>query len=125
MWRAVTTAVTHFNSRRYRHAHDGWQQAAVRGPVEERDLYEGLILITWGLRHLELHRAATARRELAEGLAMLQRYGPVHRGLIIEEVVDVCTRLVSQLDEGTLPYLVPPLLKYAEYASDPQPSTDE
>lgn len=89
----------------------------MRAPSELKPFYEGLILVTWGLAHLEARKPASARRELSAGLEMLGPYGPVQDDLIIEEVVDVCSRLLRELNAGVVPYLIPPLLKYAGWSS--------
>lgn len=120
---AVAAAVSHFNARRYWHAHDGWRQAVLLAPRELRPFYEGLLLVTWGLAHVQERRPAPARRELMAGLEMLGPYRPVLGDLIVEEVVDMCIRLAWQLDEGVVPYLIPPLLKYADAVPTTEPST--
>jgi hypothetical protein len=119
----VAIAASHFNARRYWHAHDGWREAALRAPSELHPFYEGLILLTWGLAHLQARKPALARRELSAGLEVLGPYGPVQGDLIVEEVVDMCTRLLRQLEAGVIPYLVPPLLKYVGSSSTAEPSS--
>lgn len=121
VWAALATS--HFNARRYWHAHEGWREAALRAPSELKPFYEGLILLTWGLAHLEQRKPALARRELSEGLEMLRPYGPVQDDLVIEEVVDVCSRLLRELKAGVVPYLIPPLLKYDELSSTADATT--
>jgi tetratricopeptide (TPR) repeat protein len=119
----VAAAASHFNAGRYWYAHDGWREAALRAPSELRPFYEGLILVTWGLAHLQERKLALARRELSAGLEMLGPFGPVQGDLIVEEVVDMCTRLLGQLEVGVVPYLIPPLLKYVGSSSTAEPST--
>ena len=110
----VAIAATHFNARRSWQAHEGWREAALRAPSELKPFYEGLILVTWGLAHIQARKPALARRELRKGLEMLGPYVPVQDDLIIEEVVDMCSRLLRQLEAGIVPYLIPPVLKYVD-----------
>jgi hypothetical protein len=116
--RAVEEAVTHFNARRYWHAVESWRTPLLAAEPDEREFFEGLTLVTRGLYHLQNRQTRAARRDLRAGVDRLSRYLPAHAYLVVTEVVEVCRRLLAQLDAGSLPYLIGPVIKYADYRTD-------
>lgn len=103
-----------FNGLRYWHAHEAWETLWRAADEEDRDFYQGLIMVAAGLLHLQRRNARGARNKLAEGLAKLRRYEPAHRGLVVNELVGKCKLILVDLDAGLLPYLIPPVIRFVE-----------
>jgi hypothetical protein len=103
-----------FNGQRYWHAHEAWETLWRAADEEDRDFYQGLIMVAAGLLHLQRRNARGARNKLAEGLAKLRRYEPAHRGLVVNELVGKCKLILVDLDEGLLPYLIPPVIRFVD-----------
>lgn len=103
-----------FNGLRYWHAHEAWETLWRAADEEERDFYQGLIMVAAGLLHLQRRNARGARNKLAEGLAKLRKYEPAHRGLVVDELVGKCQLILVDLNEGLLPYLIPPVIRFVE-----------
>jgi predicted metal-dependent hydrolase len=103
-----------FNGVRYWHAHESWETLWRAAPDEERDFYQGLIQIAAGLLHLQRRNLRGARNKLAEGLARLRPYEPAHHGIFVNELIGQATRLLRELDEGNLPYLIPPVIRFTD-----------
>jgi hypothetical protein len=103
-----------FNGLRYWHAHEAWETLWRAADDEERDFYQGLIMVAAGLLHLQRRNARGARNKLSEGLEKLRRYEPAHRGLVVTELVAKGTLILEDLNEGRLPYLIPPVLRFVE-----------
>ena len=103
-----------FNELRYWHAHEAWETLWRAAPDHERDFYQGLIQVAAGLLHLQRRNARGARNKLTEGLAKLARFEPEHRGIVITELVSRCELIREDLDQGLLPYLIPPVIRFAE-----------
>jgi hypothetical protein len=103
-----------FNGLRYWHAHEAWETLWRAADEDDRDFYQGLIMVAAGLLHLQRRNGRGARNKLAEGLARLQRYEPAHRGLVVNELVAKCKLILVDLDQGLLPYLIPPVIRFVE-----------
>jgi len=103
-----------FNGVRYWHAHEAWETLWRAAPDEDRDFYQGLIQLAAGLLHLQRRNMRGARNKIGEGLARLRAYQPSHRGIFINELVGRSERILEQLDAGTIPYLIPPVIRYVE-----------
>jgi hypothetical protein len=103
-----------FNGLRYWHAHEAWETLWRAADEEDRDFYQGLIMVAAGLLHLQRRNARGARNKLTEGLAKLQPYEPAYRGLVVNELVAKCKLILVDLDEGLLPYLIPPVIRFVE-----------
>lgn len=116
--RSLDHAVTHFNARRYWHAHVAFRALWRDASDDEREFFEGLIYVSEGLLHLQRRSGRMARAALAAGLARLSRYAPTHAGLVIAEVLDISERLLVQMDAGRIPYPIPPVIKSVEAGSD-------
>ena len=106
--------VSLFNGLRYWHAHEAWETLWRAADEEDRDFYQGLIMVAAGLLHLQRRNARGARNKLAEGLAKLKRYEPAHRDLGLSELVARGSLILEDLNEGLLPYLIPPVLRFVE-----------
>lgn len=105
-----------FNGARYWHAHEVWETLWRAAPDEEREFYRGLIQIAAGLLHLQRRNARGARNKLAEGVARLRPYQPAHLGVFVNELVGIGDRIVAELDGGYTPYLIPPVIRFADAA---------
>jgi len=103
-----------FNGLRYWHAHEAWETLWRAGDDDERDFYQGLIMVAAGLLHLQRRNARGARNKLAEGLAKLRPYQPTHRGIFINELIGKGERILEDLNQGQVPYLIPPVIRFAD-----------
>lgn len=103
-----------FNGVRYWHAHEAWEELWRAADDEERDFYQGLILIAAGLLHLQRRNARGARNKLHEGVEKLRPYQPTHRGIFVNELIGKAERTLEDLDGGFLPYLIPPVIRFVE-----------
>jgi hypothetical protein len=103
-----------FNGLRYWHAHEAWETLWRAADEEDRDFYQGLIQVAAGLLHLQRRNARGARNKLSEGLAKLKKYEPAYRDLAISELVARGHLILEDLNEGLLPYLIPPVLRFVE-----------
>ncbi len=116
--RLFAEGVALFNGVRYWHAHEAWETLWRAAVDEERDFYQGLIQIAAGLLHLQRRNLRGARNKLSEGLARLRPFEPAHRGIFVNELIGQATRLLGELNEGHLPYLIPPVIRFTD-AEDP------
>jgi hypothetical protein len=107
-------AVALFNGARYWHAHEAWETLWRAAEDEDRDFYQGLIQVAAGLLHMQRRNARGARNKLREGVERLQRYQPVHRGVLLDELVGISIRYLEELDADSVPYLIPPVIRYVE-----------
>jgi hypothetical protein len=105
-----------FNGRRYWHAHEAWETLWRAAPDGERDFYQGLILVAAGLLHLQRRNLRGARNKLSEGVAKLERYEPAHGGIFVSELIGKGERILEDLNQGRLPYLIPPVIRFTEAA---------
>lgn len=108
------TGVALFNGVRYWHAHEAWETLWRAADDEDRDFYQGLIQVAAGLLHLQRRNVRGARNKLAEGLEKLAKYEPVHRGLVVSELVAKGRLILVELNEGLVPYLIPPVIRFVE-----------
>lgn len=112
--RLFRRGVALFNGVRYWHAHEAWETLWRAAPDEERDFYQGLILVAAGLLHLQRRNLRGARNKLGEGLAKLRPYQPAHQGVFVNELIGEARRILNDLEAGQLPYLIPPIIRFAE-----------
>jgi len=112
--RLFREGVALFNGVRYWHAHEGWETVWRAAPDEDRDFYQGLIQVAAGLLHLQRRNMRGARNKLAEGLEKLRRYEPAHKGIFVNELIGEARRLLDDLADGHLPYLIPPVIRFTE-----------
>jgi uncharacterized protein len=115
--RIFREGVALFNGVRYWHAHEAWETLWRAAPDKERNFYQGLIQVAAGLLHLQRRNARGARSKLAEGVARLRPFEPVHRGIFVNELIGRADRLIAELDAGYMPYLIPPIIRFAEAES--------
>ncbi len=116
--RLFRRGVSLFNGVRYWHAHEAWETLWRAAPDEERDFYQGLIQVAAGLLHLQRRNARGARNKLSEGLARLRPYIPVHRGVLVTELLGKGGRILADLEAGHLPYLIPPVIRFVDQPPD-------
>ncbi len=112
--RLFREAVALFNGVRYWFAHEAWETLWRAADDGERDFYQGLIQVAAGLLHLQRRNARGARNKLREGVARLGPYRPVHQGVMLDELVGVAARYLEDLDAGSIPYLIPPIIRWVE-----------
>ena len=103
-----------FNGVRYWHAHEAWETLWRAAPDEERDFYQGLILVAAGLLHLQRRNVRGARNKLGEGATKLAPYEPAYRGIFVNELVGRARQLLEDLSDGRLPYLIPPVIRFTD-----------
>jgi uncharacterized protein len=112
--RLFRQGVANFNGVRYWHAHEDWETLWRAADDEDRDFYQGLIQVAAGLLHLQRRNLRGARNKLTEGLAKLGRYEPAHNGIFVNELIGEAKRLLTDLESGYLPYLIPPVIRFTE-----------
>ena len=112
--RLFREAVALFNGVRYWYAHEAWETLWRAAPEEDRDFYQGLIQLAAGLLHLQRRNMRGARNKLREGRDKLRRYEPAYHGIFVNELLGEATRLLDDLDNGHLPYLIPPVIRFTE-----------
>ncbi|MGH2393091.1 MAG: DUF309 domain-containing protein [Candidatus Limnocylindria bacterium] len=110
--RLFKEGVALFNGARYWHAHEAWETLWRAAADDERDFYQGLIKLAAGFLHLSRRNRRGARNKLAEGIAHLHRYEPVHHGIGVTELVNKAKEIVADLDSGAIPYLIPPSIRF-------------
>ena len=103
-----------FNGMRYWHAHEAWETLWRAADDEDRDFYQGLIQVAAGLLHLQRRNVRGARNKLGEGLEKLRPYQPAHRGIFVNELVGKGERILEDLNQGQVPYLIPPVIRFAD-----------
>lgn len=108
------SGVALFNGVRYWHAHEAWETLWRAAPEPERDFYQGLIQVAAGLLHLQRRNVRGARNKLAEGLTRLRPYQPTYRGIFVNELVGKGDRMLADLEQGLVPYLIPPVIRFTE-----------
>lgn len=112
--RLFREGVALFNGVRYWHAHEAWETLWRAADDGEREFYQGLIQVAAGLLHLQRRNARGARIKLEEGVTKLRAYEPAHRGIFVNELIGQGVRLIEELREGYLPYLIPPVIRYTD-----------
>ena len=112
--RLFARGVALFNGVRYWHAHESWETLWRAAQDDERDFYQGLILVAAGLLHLQRRNRRGALNKLSEGVAKLEPYEPAHRGIFVNELLGRGRQLVAELSDGQLPYLIPPTIRFTE-----------
>lgn len=112
--RLFREGVALFNGARYWHAHEAWETLWRAAEDRERDFYQGLIQVAAGLLHLQRRNLRGARNKLAEGVARLRPYEPAHHGVFVNELVGRADRLIRELEDGRMPYLIPPVIRFAD-----------
>jgi predicted metal-dependent hydrolase len=110
--RLFREGVALFNGARYWHAHEKWETLWRAAPDEERDFYQGLIKLAAGFLHLSRRNRRGARNKLAEGIAHLERYGPIHEGIGVGELVGKAKEVLADLNAGANPYLIAPSIRF-------------
>lgn len=103
-----------FSGVRYWHAHEAWETLWRAADDRDRDFYQGLIQVAAGLLHLQRRNVKGARTKLREGIAKLKPYEPAHHGIFVNELIGQGTRLLEGLDQGYLPYLIPPVIRFTD-----------
>lgn len=103
-----------FNGMHYWHAHEAWETLWRAAADEDRDFYQGLIQVAAGLLHLRRRNVRGARNKLAEGLEKLVKYEPARRGMVVSELVAKGKLILADLDQGLVPYLIPPVIRFVE-----------
>jgi predicted metal-dependent hydrolase len=103
-----------FNGVRYWHAHESWETLWRAAGDDDRDFYQGLIQVAAGLLHLQRRNLRGARLKLEQGIDKLRPYEPAHRGIFVNELIGQGVRLLDALNEGALPYLIPPVIRFTE-----------
>ena len=112
--RLFREGVALFNGVRYWHAHEAWETVWRAAPDEDREFYQGLIQVAAGLLHVQRRNLRGARNKLSEGVAKLRRYEPAHHGIFVNELIGQATRLLEELNEGYMPYLIPPVIRFTD-----------
>jgi hypothetical protein len=112
--RLFREGVALFNGVRYWHAHEAWETVWRAAPDDDRDFYQGLIQVAAGLLHLQRRNLRGARNKLAEGVEKLRPYQPAHEGIFVNELIGRAERILDDLNAGSLPYLIPPVIRHLD-----------
>jgi predicted metal-dependent hydrolase len=112
--RLFRRGVALFNGVHYWHAHEAWETLWRAASEEDRPFYQGLIQVAAGLLHLQRRNGRGARTKLREGLDKLRPYEPVHHGILVTELMGKGGRILADLDEGQLPYLISPVIRFVD-----------
>jgi hypothetical protein len=112
--RLFRQGVALFNGVRYWHAHEAWETVWRAAADEDREFYQGLIQVAAGFLHLQRRNLRGARNKLSEGVAKLRGYEPAHHGIFVNELIGQATRLLDDLNDGYLPYLIPPVIRFTD-----------
>ncbi|HEV7200249.1 MAG TPA: DUF309 domain-containing protein [Candidatus Limnocylindria bacterium] len=115
--RLFREGVALFNGARYWHAHEAWETLWRAAPDDERDFYQGLIKVAAGFLHLARRNRRGAKNKLGEGIAHLERYGPVHDGIGVGELVGKAKEVLADLNDGASPYLIGPSIRFVASTS--------
>ena len=116
-----------FNGVRYWHAHEAWETLWRAAPDEERDFYQGLIMLAAGLLHLQRRNLRGARNKLAEGVEKLRQVPADASGHLRQRAGRAAERILDDLNAGLLPYLIPPVIRFVEIdrANGTEPMSDD
>ncbi len=90
-----------FNAGRYWEAHEAWEEEWMpdrHGP--DRGFYKGLIQVAAGCLHATRQNRRGAVNKWRSGLAYLQPYLPVHRGLDLARLSGEVSRLLARLESS-------------------------
>ena len=104
-----TKGIELFNSGRYWDAHEAWEHEWTpdrRGP--ESGFYKGLIQVAAGCLHYQRHNRRGAVNKWTSGAGYLGRYGPLHRGVRVGELVESVAGFLEAMSDDTWPELVMP-----------------
>ncbi len=104
-----------FNQAHYWHAHEAWETLWRAAPDEDRDFYQGLIQVAAGLLHVQRRNLRGARNKIRDGMDRLRPYLPAHRGIFINELMGISSRLLAELNGGYVPYLIPPTIRFTDF----------
>jgi hypothetical protein len=113
--RLFRRGVALFNQAHYWHAHEAWETLWRAAPDEDRDFYQGLIQVAAGLLHVQRRNLRGARNKIREGMDRLRPYLPAHRGIFINELMGISSRLLAELNGGYVPYLIPPTIRFTDF----------
>lgn len=108
------SGVALFNGVRYWHAHEAWETLWRAAPDEDRDFYQGLILVAAGLLHLQRRNARGARNKLSGGIARLTPFEPAYRGIFVNELLGRARQLLEDVEGDQMPYLIPPVIRFTD-----------
>jgi len=78
-------ALEHFNSGEFFEAHEAWEELWLRETEPEKTFLQGLIQVAAAFHHWSKGNRKGARSLLAGGLAKLERFPRVHRGLALAD----------------------------------------
>ncbi|MHB8899331.1 MAG: DUF309 domain-containing protein [Thermoguttaceae bacterium] len=79
--------IEHFNRGEYFDSHEVWEELWIDETGEDRRFYQGLIQAAVALYHLENGNPVGSRKLVDSSAAYLQRYGPRHQGLNVDDFV--------------------------------------
>ncbi|HEX2031501.1 MAG TPA: DUF309 domain-containing protein [Actinomycetota bacterium] len=104
----------HFNGGRFFPAHEAWETAwkQAKGTPEE-EFFKGLSQLGAGYVHWRRGNPHGARTLLRRGVSRIRAFGPAHRGVDVEAVVEAASAHAEAFDAversgGALPEVSPP-----------------
>ena len=100
---ALALGVDLWGQQRFFEAHECLEHVWHAAPLDDADLWQGVIQIAVAGVHLQRHNPGGARTLLGRSAERLSRYPAVHRGVDVAGALARCRRLVDALDAGTDP----------------------
>jgi uncharacterized protein len=100
---ALALGVDLWGQQRFFEAHECLEFVWHAAPVDDADLWQGVIQIAVAGVHLQRGNPGGARTLLDRAADRLVRYPEVHRGIDVAAAVTRCRDLVAALDAGTDP----------------------
>lgn len=100
-----------FNSGRYWHAHEAWENAWTpdrKGP--DSGFYKGLIQIAAGCLHYTRHNRRGAINKWRSGADYLRPYPPTYKGVRLAPLIDAADAFVAAMQAADFPELEMPLI---------------
>jgi len=100
---ALALGVDLWRQERYFEAHECLEYVWHAAPVDDTDLWQGVIQIAVAGVHLQRDNPGGARTLLERAAGRLSRYPEVHRGIDVAGALERCRRLIDALDAGADP----------------------
>ena len=76
-----------FNAERFFDAHEAWETIWLESRGEEKRFLQGLIQLAAAFHHFQRGNLEGAQSLMEEGASKLRHFGPIHRGLNLENLL--------------------------------------
>ena len=95
--------IEEFNSRRFFEAHETWEEIWLTSPQPEKKFMQGIIQVAAAFHHHSRGNRRGTRSLLREGVAKLEQFPAVYRGLDIEALRNAAREWIEALAAGKDP----------------------